>query len=64
MPGAASEPDAVLAAADARSLAAIVYGGQDLDAAVACGEVRASGDGEVARRFLSLFSLPQPVVTD
>lgn len=59
-PGTAPAPDATLVGAP-EALAALVYAGRDLDDAVRTGEVSVSGDEEAARRFLTLFPLPDKV---
>ncbi|SFB07250.1 transcriptional regulator, HxlR family [Amycolatopsis marina] len=41
-------------------LAGLLYGGQDLDAAVDSGSVTVEGDRAVVERFLTLFPLPVP----
>jgi DNA-binding HxlR family transcriptional regulator len=56
--GTADPPDAVLAGGP-DTLAALVYGGQDVDAALERGDLSIEGDAEAARRFLTLFPLPQ-----
>jgi|SRR5687767_5982605 len=58
--GPASEPDAVLELTPP-TLAALVYGGRDLSDAIATGEVRVLGDAAIARRWLTLFSVPEAV---
>lgn len=57
--GDASAPDAVLAG-DPNALAAIIYGGQDLAAAVRAGQLAVDGDIGVVERFVRLFPLPEP----
>ena len=59
-PGTAPAPDAGLAGAP-EALAALIYGGRDLDDAVRQGTVSLSGDPDAARRFLTLFTLPDKV---
>jgi DNA-binding HxlR family transcriptional regulator len=59
-PGTAAAPDAALAGAP-EALAGLVYGGRDLDDAVRQGQVSVSGDEDAARRFLTLFTLPDKV---
>ncbi|WP_408607756.1 alkyl sulfatase C-terminal domain-containing protein [Blastococcus atacamensis] len=61
-PVTADDPDATLAGGH-EALASLVYDGRDLDAAVRAGEVSVSGDDAAARRFLTLFSLPEKVGT-
>jgi DNA-binding HxlR family transcriptional regulator len=56
-PGEAEAPDAMLAG-DPNALAAVVYGGQPLDQALRSGALRAHGDLDVLRRFVTLFPLP------
>jgi DNA-binding HxlR family transcriptional regulator/putative sterol carrier protein len=41
-------------------LAAVVYGGHPLDAAIAAGELRVEGDATAAKTLVSLFKLPEP----
>ena len=57
--GAASKADAVIAA-DPNMLAAVIYGGVKLSDALRAGEIAVEGDKSVARRFVTLFSLPEP----
>jgi len=57
--GAAEHPDAIIDA-DANVLAAVVYGGRKFAEAVRAGELKVEGHKSIARRFLSLFPLPQP----
>jgi DNA-binding HxlR family transcriptional regulator len=58
-PGAAVAPQAVLQGGP-DDIAAVIYGGRDLDEAAASGALRADGDRELLRRFVSLFPLPAP----
>lgn len=50
--------DILLAADDARTLAAVVYGGRSVTDAVASNEVYVEGRRALVRRFLSVFRLP------
>lgn len=52
-------PDAILEGSS-DAIAALVYGGRDLDAAVAAGELKISGDVVKLKRFATLFPLPEP----
>lgn len=56
--GDAQSPDARLAA-DPDALAAVIYGGRPLEAAIAAGEVVVEGDVDRAKDFLALFPLPE-----
>ena len=56
-PGLAEAPDATLAG-DPNAVAAVVYGGQELNEALRGGVLRAGGDLGVLRRFVTLFPLP------
>lgn len=56
-PGTPTAPEAVLAGPP-ETLAALVYGALDLDDAVRAGQVGVTGDHAAARRFLTLFTLP------
>ena len=57
--GPAADPDIGIEG-DQHELAAVVYDGRDLDAAVAAGAVTYTGERETVERFLSVFSLPTP----
>jgi len=57
-PGSAVEPDAVVTC-DPDTLAMIVYGGRDLDAAVRAGDIAIEGDTAVVARFVTFFPLPE-----
>lgn len=48
----------VVFAGTAPAIAAVVYGGQPLDAMIAAGALSVEGDRAVAERFVSLFPLP------
>lgn len=52
-----------IAAATAPMIAAIVYGGMPIDAAIAEGMVTMTGDRSLAERFVTLFPLPPKVGT-
>lgn len=56
-PSADAGDDAVLQG-DARSIAAVIYGGVPLEALEAAGALKASGDRSILARFFSLFPLP------
>jgi DNA-binding HxlR family transcriptional regulator len=57
--GEIGQPDATLdGSSDA--IAALVYGGTDLDEAVRAGELQVSGDTAKLKRFAALFPLPDP----
>jgi DNA-binding HxlR family transcriptional regulator/putative sterol carrier protein len=57
--GPAERPDVVIET-DSNTLAAIVYGGRKLADAARAGEVKVEGDKSAAKRFLTLFGLPEP----
>jgi len=59
-PGTAPTPDATLAGMH-DVLAGLIYDGRNFDDAVRGCEVSVSGDTEAARRFLTLFTLPDKV---
>lgn len=59
--GSAVHADAVIEVVDPNHLAALVYGDRDLDEAIQAGEFRYQGDKFLVARFLTLFSLPEPV---
>jgi DNA-binding HxlR family transcriptional regulator len=59
-PGTATAPNAAFAGTP-EALAGLVYGGGDLHDAVRQGRVSISGDEDAARRFLTLFPLPDKV---
>ena len=56
--GPAVRPDAVIET-DSNTLAAIVYGGRKLAEATRAGAVKIEGDKAAARRFITLFPLPE-----
>lgn len=56
--GPVDHADAVLEA-DANTLAAVVYGGRKFTEALRAGELRVEGSKPIARRFLTLFPLPE-----
>ena len=59
MRGEIAQPDATLdGSSDA--IAALVYGGRDLDEAVRVGELNVGGDVAKLKRFARLFPLPDP----
>ena len=57
--GSAEEPDAIMES-DPGTLAALVYEGRDLAAALRTGEIRIEGDRPAVERFLTLFPTPEP----
>lgn len=56
--GSAERPDAVIET-DPNTLAALVYDGGDLAAALRAGELKYEGDKPAVKRFLTLFTLPE-----
>ncbi len=58
--GAAAEPAATIAFADASTLAAVLAGQLPLDEAVASGVAQVEGSKQAAKRFLRLFPMPEP----
>lgn len=58
--GETDTPDAVIDT-DPGTLVALTHGRREVDEALASGDLRIEGDGEVAARFLTLFPLPEPV---
>ena len=59
--GEATAPDATIEA-DVGTLLGVAHARASLDEALDAGEVRISGDEQVARRFLGLFPLPEPAM--
>lgn len=57
--GEITRPDATLDGSS-DTIAALVYGGHDLDKAVRAGELTVSGDIAKLKRFATLFPLPEP----
>jgi alkyl sulfatase BDS1-like metallo-beta-lactamase superfamily hydrolase len=57
--GEALQPDAVVET-DPRTLAGVVYFGGDLDEAIASGTMRIEGNKAAAKKFFTLFTLPEP----
>lgn len=57
-PGTLAHPAAVIAGGP-EALAGVIYGGRDLDEAIAAGDVAVEGDGDQVRRFFGLFPLPE-----
>ncbi|MDP2357574.1 MAG: winged helix-turn-helix transcriptional regulator [Beijerinckiaceae bacterium] len=53
-----NDDDEAILQGDARSIAAVIYGGVPLEALEAAGAVKASGDRSILTRFFSLFPLP------
>jgi DNA-binding HxlR family transcriptional regulator len=58
-PGHVEAPDAVISCGP-DALAAVVYGGEDLDKAIGSGAIRVEGDPAVVRRLTTMFPLPDP----
>ena len=58
--GGADSPDAIIETNPA-TLAALIYEGRSLAGALRSGEMKIEGDGQGVARFLSFFSLPEPV---
>lgn len=57
--GNADRPDAIIES-DPDTLAAIAYDGRKLDEALRAGDVTIEGNKAAVKRFLSLFTLPEP----
>ena len=60
--GAEERPDAIIAA-DAATLAALVYGGRQLEEALRAGDIEIEGDESAVERFVGLFPLPEPATS-
>jgi DNA-binding HxlR family transcriptional regulator/putative sterol carrier protein len=60
--GAQEQPDAIIEA-DATTLAALVYGGRQLEEALRAGDIEIEGDESAVERFIGLFPLPEPAAT-
>jgi DNA-binding HxlR family transcriptional regulator len=58
--GAADDPTASIALADAPTFAAILAGQLPLDKALASGVAQVEGSKQAAKRFLCLFPMPEP----
>jgi DNA-binding HxlR family transcriptional regulator len=58
--GAAADPTASIAVADAPTLAAVLTDELPLDDALASGAVQIEGGKQAAKRFLRLFPMPEP----
>ena len=56
--GAAIDPDAVISG-DVMAVASVTYFGRKLTAAIDAGDLRVDGSRSIARRFLSLFPMPE-----
>ncbi len=56
--GSAVQSDATIEA-DSDTLAAVVYGGRQFAEAIRSGDLKIEGDKKAARRFLTLFPLPE-----
>ena len=57
----AENPDVSFATEDASRIAAVVYGGQPLEQMKAAGAVKVEGDRALAKRFVTLFPLPDKI---
>ena len=57
----AEDPDVSFTAENASLIAAVVYGGQPLEAMEASGAIKIDGDRALAQRFVTLFPLPPKV---
>ncbi|HEY0140667.1 MAG TPA: winged helix-turn-helix transcriptional regulator [Thermoanaerobaculia bacterium] len=57
--GSAERPDAVIETT-AEGLVAVVYAGRKFTDALRAGELKVEGDKAVAKRFVTLFPMPQP----
>jgi DNA-binding HxlR family transcriptional regulator len=57
--GEAERPDAIIEAAP-EALVAVAYGGRRFSDALRAGELKIEGDRNAARRFFTLFPLPEP----
>ena len=60
--GAQERPDAIIVA-DAATLAAVVYGGRQLEEALRAGDIEIEGDESAVERFVGLFPLPEPAAS-
>jgi DNA-binding HxlR family transcriptional regulator/putative sterol carrier protein len=60
--GAKERPDAIIEA-DAATLAALVYGGRQLEEALRAGDIEIEGDESAVERFVGLFPLPEPAAS-
>ena len=60
--GAEERPDAIIEA-DAATLAAVVYGGRQLEEALRAGDIEIEGDESAVERFVGLFPLPEPAAS-
>ncbi|HVY77983.1 MAG TPA: helix-turn-helix domain-containing protein [Solirubrobacterales bacterium] len=58
--GAAEDPAAAIAVADAPTLAAVLTGQLPLEEALASGATQLDGSKQAAKRFLRLFPMPEP----
>ena len=61
--GGVEQPDATITTTP-DVLAAVVWHGADLDAALKAGEIEIEGDADLVARFVRLFPLPQPVAVE
>ena len=60
--GAQERPDAIIEA-DAATLAAVVYGGRQLEEALRAGDIEIEGEESAVERFVGLFPLPEPAAS-
>lgn len=60
--GEADDADAAITS-HPRTLIAVLHGHQQLDDALASGDMEVEGDGELVERFVRLFPLPEPAST-
>lgn len=58
--GAAPEPDAIIEAPDGNVLVEAAYGGRKVADAIRSGDLKIAGDKAAAKRFFTLFPLPEP----
>jgi DNA-binding HxlR family transcriptional regulator/putative sterol carrier protein len=56
--GSADQPDVVIEG-HSETLASVVYGGRKFSDALRAGDLRVAGDKAIARRFVTLFPLPE-----
>jgi DNA-binding HxlR family transcriptional regulator len=57
--GTAEEPEAIIAGTT-EAVASVVYGGRKFQDATKSGDLNVEGDKALAKKFLSLFPLPEP----
>lgn len=58
--GSAEKPDTIIEA-DANALVAVAYAGRKFADALRAGELTVTGDKTIAKRFFTLFPMPEPV---